>query len=416
MESNLRKQLGYAVLFSFLLQVAAIGLLHTYRFRTTDNHFAFGWEMGCIGRSLALGRGFSDPFCIPTGPSAWEPPVYPFLIGGVFKLFGIYTNASGWVLLIINCVFSVLTCIPVYFIARRAFGEAVARCSVWVWALLPYVWYWSIHWVWDTTLSPFLLALLFWLTLELEDWPGIKGWLLFAFLWGLVALLNPSLLSFLPAAGLWAWYRRHKKGLSSVAGVIAASLLFFAVIAPWLVRNYEVFGRFVFIRDDFGQQLRLGNGPYADGVSMVYLQPNLNAEELDRFRTMGELAYAEQRKREAFSFIRENPGRTAVIDLKKFVYYWAGIPKTDAGLAVSMLRNSVFLASSVLAIWGAVLAIRRGKPGAWLFGLLLLSYPTVYYFVYPHARYRHPIEPELIILLVFLISSAETRRSPRRES
>ncbi len=413
MRATLPKYVWRAVLLSFLLQVGAIGLLHTYRFRTTDNHFAFGWEMGCIGRSIALGRGFSDPFCIPTGPSAWEPPIYPYLIGGVFRLFGIYTNGSAWVLLTINCLFSTLTCLPVYLIARRLFGDMVARWSVWVWALLPYVWYWSIHWIWDTTISPFLLALLFWLTLALEDWPGIQGWMLFGVVWGITGLLNPSLLSLLPVAGLWAWYHRAKKNLGSIAGIGIASLLFFACLAPWLARNYEVFGKFVFIRDDFGQQLRLGNGPYADGVSMVYLQPNLNAHELERFRIMGELAYAEERQREAYEFIREHPARTAVIDLKKLVYYWAGVPKADSGLAVSLLRNSVFLASSVLAIWGAILAVRRRVPGAWFFVFLLLVYPAVYYFVYPHARYRHSIEPEMIILIVFLICSAETRSGHR---
>ena len=397
-------------MLSFVLQVAAIALLHTYRFRTTDNHFAFGWEMGCIGRSIALGRGFSDPFCLPTGPSAWEPPVYPYLIGGVFKVFGIYTNGSAWVLLIINCVFSALTCIPIYGIARRSFGELVARWSLWIWALLPYVWYWSVHWVWDTTISPFLLAVIFLVTLELQDWPGMRGWLWFGLLWGITALLNPSMLSFLPLAGIWAWYHRAKRGVTSIPGVIVASAVFFACVTPWLVRNYEAFGRFVFIRDDFGQQLRLGNGPYANGPSMVYLQPNLNAHELDRFRTMGELAYAEERKREAYDFIRSHPGRTALIDLKKFVYYWAGIPKTDAGIAIGMLRNAVFLASSVLVIWGAILAVIRRKPGAWLYVLLFVSYPAVYYFVYPHARYRHPIEPEMIITAVFLIVSAEKRR------
>lgn len=57
-----------------------------------------------------------------------------------------------------------------------------------------------------------------------------------------------------------------------------------------LVRNYEVFGRFVFLRDDFGLQIRLGNGPYADGMLMAYLQPNLNRLELEKFQKMGELA------------------------------------------------------------------------------------------------------------------------------
>jgi hypothetical protein len=37
---------------------------------------------------------------------------------------------------------------------------------------------------------------------------------------------------------------------------------------------------------------------------------------------------------------------------------------------------------------------------------LVLTYPTVYYFVFPHARYRHPIEPELVILILFLLLEA----------
>jgi len=40
-------------------------------------------------------------------------------------------------------------------------------------------------------------------------------------------------------------------------------------------------------------------------------------------------------------------------------------------------------------------------------------YPAVYYFVYPHARYRHPMEPELIILIVFLLSDVKTGAASR---
>ena len=394
---------------SFVLQVAAIGITHQYRIRSSDNYFGFGWEMGCIGRALASGRGFSDPYCAGTGATAWEPPLYPYLIGGVFKVFGIYSTASAWVLLTINSLFAALTCIPIYGIARRTMGEAVARWSVWTWALLPYVWYWSIHWIWDTTISPFLLGVIFCTALELENWSGLKGWLLFGVLWGVAALLNPSLLSFLPFCGLGVWYRRHKRGLPSFAGVALASAVFFLCLAPWLMRNYRTFGHFVFIRDDFGVQFRLGNGPYADGVLMAYLQPNLNITELRRFKTMGELEYARVRKQEAFAFVHENPGHFAAISLKRFVYYWAGVWKPGESDLANTLRSSLFLASSVLALWGLGRAVGKKLPGAWLFALLLLSYPTTYYFVFPHARYRHPIEPELIILMVFLLSEAEKR-------
>jgi 4-amino-4-deoxy-L-arabinose transferase-like glycosyltransferase len=450
-----------AVVLSLILQLAATGIFHTYRFRTTDNHFAFGWEMGCLGKAVAEGRGFADPFCVGTGSSAWEPPLYPYLIGGVFRIFGTYTYASAWVLLAINSLFSALTCIPIYLIARKSLSEQVARWAAWTWALFPYVWYWSIHWVWDTTISPFLLAMIFLVTLDSEDWQGIGGWAVFGALWGIVALANPSTLSFLPVSGLWAWYQQARRGLfregaeeqiprglkparndkvdrvsraakavparrtgsravfremlRSLGGVVIASLIFFVIVGPWLVRNHDVFGKWVFIRNDFGQQFALGNGLAARGYSMVYEQPNLNPGELERFRQMGELAYAEARQHQAVTFIREHPGRWVVITAEKFFYYWGGIPKAADGIAVTTIKMSLFLLSSILAFWGAVRAVRQKRPGAWLFTMLLIVYPLIYYVVYPHARYRHPIEPELMILAVFIISGLPKLRTSSSE-
>ena len=114
-------------LSAFVLRFGWIVVAHTYKFKTLDNNFSFGWEMGRIGRSLALGQGFSNPFNDTTGPTAWEPPLYPFLIAGVFKLFGIYTHASALVLLGLNSLFSALTCIPIFLIAKRCFQRKVGH-------------------------------------------------------------------------------------------------------------------------------------------------------------------------------------------------------------------------------------------------------------------------------------------------
>ena len=416
MERSLRPALPRFFLWllplSFALQLAAIGLLHQYRTRPGDDNFAFGWEMGRVGRSIALGQGFSSPYEGNTGPTAWEPPLYPYLIGGVFKVFGVYTHASAWVLLSINSLFATLTTIPIFLIARKTFGDRVARCSAWAWALNPYVWYWSIHWIWDTTFTPFVLAILFYLALELERWAGVRGWILFGALYAVGALANPTMLAFLPFCGLWIWWRRSRHGLPSLAGVVLASVTFFLVLSPWLIRNYEVFGRFVFLRDDFGLQFRLGNGPSADGMLMPYLQPNLNNLELQAFQRMGELAYSGRCKRIAFDWIRAHPARFAVISLKRFFYYWNGVPGPTSSRVPVDFRTSAFLATSLLAIWGLVRALRQKRPGAWLFAGLILTYPAVYYFVYPHARYRHPIEPQLLILIVFLLSEVGRRIAP----
>jgi 4-amino-4-deoxy-L-arabinose transferase-like glycosyltransferase len=394
---------------SLLLQVAAIGALHQYRTRPGEDNFGFGFEMGRIGRSIAEGHGFSSPYRGDTGPSAWEPPLYPYLIGGVFKIFGIYTFASAWVLLSINSLLATLTSIPIFWIAHRTFGERTAIGSAYTWALNPYVWYWSIHWIWDTTFTPLILACVFLLALELQEWTGRRGWILFGALYGIGALANPTMLAFLPFCGLWIWRQRFRRGLPSLAGVALASLAFFVMLSPWLIRNYEAFGKFVFIRDDFGLQVRLGNGPYADGMLMPFLQPNLDWQEFDKFQQMGEIAYANRCKRLAFDWISAHPARFVVISLKRFFYYWNGVPRPTGSISPVDFRSSAFLATSVLALWGVGRAVRQKKPGAWLYAGLLLTYPTVYYFVFPHARYRHPIEPELLILIVFLFLEIKPR-------
>jgi 4-amino-4-deoxy-L-arabinose transferase-like glycosyltransferase len=393
----------WLILLSFILQVAMIGVFRQYRTRPIEDHFAFGWEMGRVARSIALGQGFSNPYGGNTGPSAWEPPLYPYLMAGVFKVFGIFSYASAWVLLSINSLFSSFTTIPIFLIARRIFSERVARWSAYGWALNPYIWYWSIHWIWDTTFTPFILSLIFLVALELQEWRGFWGWTIFGGLWGVGVLANPSMLAFLPFCGLWIWRQRFKNGLRSITGIAFSSAIFFLILSPWLIRNYEVFGRFVFLRDDFGLQFRLGNSKGADGMLMAYLQPNLNKLEWEKFQRMGELAYAADCKRIAFEWVREDPGRFALVSLKRLFFYWNGVPRPSDSRAPWDFRGSLFLASSVLAIWGVGRAVRQRIEGAWLFAALLLTYPTTYYFVFPHARYRHPIEPELVILIAFLL-------------
>ena len=416
--AHTRTSLLWIVLIAFGVRFGYILIGHTYRFHSNNSmqaanerDFSFGFEMGRIGRSLAQGQGFSSPFNEATGPTAWEPPLYPFLIAAVFRAFGIYSRASAIILLTLNSFFSALTCIPIFLIAKRCFNERVAVWSSWTWALLPSVIFWCTRWVWETSLAALLMAVIFWLTLSMDEKDGLRPWAQFGLLWGVAALTNTALLAFLPASGLWVWYYRAKAGKRSLTEVILASAIFVACIAPWLVRNYEVFGRPVFIRSNFGAELRLGNGPGADGTWMDYLHPTKNIYEMRRYQELGELAYVAERKQEAMAFIREDYARFASLSLKRFIYYWGGVPKADENPIAAFTRRFVFAASSVLAFWGFGRALRKHKPGAWLFFWLILSYPLVYYFLFPHPRYRHPIEPELGILIVYIISEAVSDES-----
>lgn len=408
--------LSATVAVAFALRLFWIVKLHTYRIPAfPDDHFYFGYETGRIARSIALGQGFSNPFHGITGPTAWLAPVYPYLTAAVFKIFGIYTSNSAFVLLALNGLFSALTCIPLYFIARRVFGSRVALWSIWVWTLVAPLSFWAIHWVWETSLSTLLLTSVIWLSLEFAESPRWRLWVPFGMLWGLIALTNPSALSVLPFIAGWVCWRQRQQSKPWLLPAVASAVVFFAVVSPWIVRNYQVFHRFIFIRDNFGAELRLGNGPGAVGLWMEWLHPTQNTLEMDKYRRVGELAYVAERGHEASSYILHDPVHFLALCARRAIYFWAGLPRpVNRNDWVSHIetRNSGYLAFSILAFWGLWVALRRKKRGAFVFAVLLTMYPVVYYVVFPHPRYRHPIEPEMLILAVYLVS--QTRNFRRR--
>jgi len=400
------------VLIGFTLRVLYIAVAHSYKFRTTDANFSFGWEIGRIAYSLANGHGFSSPFGGDTGPSAWTAPVYPWIVSLAFRAFGTYSHAASFALLTFNSLCSALTAWAIYRTARKVFNEKVALWSGWIWALLPYIIYWSVRQIWETSLTALLLSLAFMLTVEMEGDSRITSWIGLGVLWGVIGLTNPSTLSFLPFAGCWLAYQLYRRGKTFVFPAIVAAILFWMTMMPWLVRNYEVFHKPVFVRDNVGVELHCGNNPLAEGIWVGMYHPSQNPILYRRYQEMGESAYSAEQSRLAKQWIAENPKQFAIITFRKFVFFWNGLPRLSKIQALEQFKNSLFLASSLLAIAGLVLAIRNRVHGVFLFASLLIFYPLVYYVSFPQPRYRHPIDPELVILGVYLF----TQVSPRNPS
>ena len=106
--------------------------------------------------------------------------------------------------------------------------------------------------------------------------------------------------------------------------------------------------------------------------------------------------------------IRENPKHFAVLCLKRVYYFWFSVPHPfDEGVVAEYGRNLNFQFTSIAGLLGLALALRRRIPGAVLFAWAFFLLPLVYYFVTVHARFRHPLEPLIAILSVYLFQSAE---------
>jgi GT2 family glycosyltransferase len=251
------------------------------------------------------------------------------------------------------------------------------------------------------------------LTLEMEGDDRASSWIGFGLLWGIEALSNPAALSFLPFAGCWLAYQLYRRGKRFLVPALLSAVVFWMAIMPWLVRNYEVMGKIVFIRDNFGNELRIGNNPLAEGAYVLAYHPSQNASIMAKYRQLGELAFCADQGRLARQWIADNPGKFAVNSVKRFYYFWNGIPRQSNIQWLAEIKNTHILLLSVLGIGGLLLALKRRVPGVFLFASLLVFYPLVYYICFPEPRYRHPIDPQLLILGVYLVSEARPRPAAR---
>ncbi|HZQ70259.1 MAG TPA: glycosyltransferase family 39 protein [Terriglobales bacterium] len=412
--SSFRQSIWFIVLVALLLRLAVITIGHTYKITPRRDHFQFGWEMGRIARSLATGQGFSSPTDLPSGPSAWAPPLYPFVLAGIFKLFGIYSNTSAWMILAFNSLFAALTCLPLYEIAERMYGPGVARASAWTWALFPYAIYWPVRVVWETSLSAFLLCLALAWTLRMTGRHGSRqNWILFGVLWGVIALTNTALLSMAPFCCLWLLWRspRRSRGL---AGVILSGIVALAVISPWLVRNYRVFGSFVFIRDNLPLEMHMANNERFTGLWTRDEHPGNDPGAMREFQQLGEFEFMQQKQREFRAFVREHPQQFIRFSLERAAYFWIGTPQAAIvnGYDFIVFRHTTFFLATAFAFAGLALTFCNRVQGGFLLACFLLIYPVPYYLVNPFPRYKHPIEPEMLLLIVYLLYESRKIQIP----
>jgi 4-amino-4-deoxy-L-arabinose transferase-like glycosyltransferase len=394
----------FIVAVAFALRLENIVAHHLYVIPADQDHALFGFEMGRLARSIAQGKGFSAVFDASSGPTAWWTPVFPLLLGGIFKVFGVYSSKAALVIFALNSLFSALTCGSMFLIARETLGRMTAILSAWAWALLPYAIYWPTHHIWDTSLSAFLLTLAILCTMRMADSRRWVHWAGFGLLWGLIALTNAVMLSFLPVALLWIrrarprYYLAHSRELAVFA--IAVAL----VIGPWILRNERVMGKFIFPRSNLGFELYMGN--HGEGYNRGnFWGPFVNPVERKRYDELGELAYMADKQKRAVSFIMEHPGVFALSSVKRAIFFWITPPDEYFLLrGRNMFRQSIFLVITLLGLDGLYLARKNRLRGAVLFGGVLFFYPLIYYVTHVDSRYYHPLAPIMFMLSAFTIS------------
>jgi hypothetical protein len=364
----------------------------------------FLFESGNVAYSLATGHGFSSPFHVETGPTAWMTPVYPIILAGIFKMCGLYTFGAWIAAVLLNILWSAFTCAPIFLVGRRIAGLGVAAGAAWLWAIFPNAFQISVQSLWDASLSALLAATILWATLAVTESQRMRDWCGYALLWGLALMTNATLSSLLPLLLAWMAYRARRRGLGWLAKPVLAFGIAILCCVPWTIRNEVVFHSFVPLRSVLGLQLWMGNNAQAKDVWLGEGHPIQVTAERAKYIQMGEIAYMREKKQQAIQYMLTHPRREAHLMGHRFITLWAGgatNPARDFFSTKSMWFRTVLLfnlAAAAGALLGIVVLCWKRSPYAFPLTVFPVVYPCAYYLTLALPRYRLPIDPIVLLL------------------
>jgi hypothetical protein len=351
-----------------------------------------GFESTALAQSIADHGEFSNPFHpLDTGPSAHLAPLYPAYLALFIKAFR-SDSAVGDALVWASLLELALQLMLLPILAEGlglGFWTGVVAGLAWIFAGIPPMF------LWESTLAAVLIvyaALLMQRSFSPEM--SRSELVISGLVWGALLLLQPVVIAVLPFWLLLLHFRSHR----SLGQKIVLALLPLVIVAPWMVRNFLVFHRPVFIRDNLGLELAVSNNDCASPLFETNDQrrcfesthPNVNYQEALKVRDMGEVAYNRVRMKEATDWIRANPGQFALLTVERFEVFW--LPPQVVNHNNGMVWNPrVLQLFTLLSIPGIILMWRNSPVAAWILGLWLVFFPSIYYFIQFMDRYRYPI-------------------------
>jgi hypothetical protein len=262
-------------------------------------------ELDALVHNIAEGHGFMSPapFSPKTAPGEEETahvaPGYPFVLAGLSRWTGLdaLDHAVRWG----QCALGSLTAGLYFLFARRAFHHrGVATLAGLLCALHPFAVIDTAA-INDGVLTSFLVALAVWLGTRAGQEGGAFASLLFGLSLAGAALVRAALLPFGLAAMCWLLFRSRTLPRGWL-GALLALLGFINGLAPWAVRNFQVFGEPLPVVDSAQYHLWVGNNAQADGGpatdAMLAEAPAAELSRLrqpERFSRLGGLAWQNER-------------------------------------------------------------------------------------------------------------------------
>jgi hypothetical protein len=339
-------------------------------------------HLGCeyynIAGALVSGRGFADPFLEQTGPTAWMPPVLCWVTAALRWATASDRESVAAFVVVLQDLALIGTGLLVIELARRTTGRVGLATAIFVAVLLGNFrqCFQFTHDCWIILAAlDLLIAGMVWLRPLGSSWRAAASWGAFG---GICALLSPVVGFAWGILALVAGWRHGKRARLALA-LMAAVL----TVAPWVIRNYLVFGRFIPVKSNLAYELHQSQCAQAGGVlrapAFSSHPASHNGEERTSYKRLGEMAYLDEKWRIFRDAVRANPG-----DFLKRVC-------------------NRFLAATLVYV---PFNLTEGSRRAWVLWLNRLAYPLPFLCMLVlvcTARRRPLMHAEWIVMGVYLI-------------
>lgn len=347
-----------------------------------------------LARNLASGKDFAiyDP-----PRRVLRMPGFPAVLAAGMRLFGERVLCHRLVLAMVGTA----ACAAVYLLGRVLFDHATGLWAAALAAFSPAGVVFSTMLLSETLFALSLVTSLWSMALLARDARPATGaaafrpWhsLLTGLLAGAATLVRPTWLLAAPAfaIGYVCLARWRAAGLLNAAVLLLGTAL---ALAPWVIRNAQVTGKFVVTTLWVGPSLYDGLNPAATGAS------DMSFIEADGvYREMTEYQADQHYRRRALRFALDQPGRALMLSLIKVWRFWNPVPNAEQ-FAHPLARLGVAL-YFVPLLACAVVGVAQCGGGSWRW---ILPAGPIIYFTLVHAvfigslRYRLPAEYALCVL------------------
>ena len=399
-----------------LIVGAALRLLHTVFLKDSpvlqrliiDSAYYNRWATEIAGGDIVGGGVF------------FMSPLYPYLMGGLYALFGVLP-------LMVVVFQTLLSCAALWMIwsmARRLGGKTAGLTAVWAGSIFP-VWIYFDGVILTASLILFLNTAALWVIfawIESKK-PGLM--LLAGGLLGLSALARPGILLFAAILVVWLIFKRERvSALLLLAGTLAA-------VSPATVRNYSVSGELALTTASGGMNFYVGNSEYSTGlyVEPDFLRSSEPVFEFEDYRNKAEeiswkkLNHTETSRfwyRMGLLYLVNHPGRALELWWNKFFYFWNNL---EAPNNVSIYLVKRYSPVVKYLPWGFGLLAALGLTGLifaggddyklvlWFYLGGLLAVNMIYF---SSSEFRFPASAALLIGAGLLIKKISFSMRERR--